>query len=358
VGVVTHRVSIVSFFIFTVSISPDTLGLSCRDVYDVSNRAQKKVNLQLEGEDTEVDKTVIEQIGDPLVHIVRNAIDHGIGRPEERRAAGKPETGTVKIGARHQGGEVWITIQDDGKGLHRDKILAKGIKNGLVLGDGSDLTDSQVFSLIFEPGFSTAEKVTDISGRGVGMDVVKKNIEKLKGRVAVHSKPGEGTTFILHIPLTLAIIDGMLIRVGEACYTIPLLAIRETLRPVMEQITITPDGRENARVREDIIPVLRLHQLYKIKPEFQNLDEGLLVIVESDREQVALFVDELLGQNQTVIKGLSDYLGDARGISGCTILGDGRVSLILDIGGLIRIQNEIEEIEHNRRYKKRSNKNR
>jgi two-component system chemotaxis sensor kinase CheA len=311
-----------------------------RLVYDVSRKAGKKVDLKLEGEETEVDKTVIEQIGDPLVHIVRNAIDHGLETPDERKKAGKPEAGSVRIEARHEGGEVWIVIQDDGRGLNREKILAKAIKNGILTEDAiPEMRDEAIYKLIFEPGFSTAEKVTDISGRGVGMDVVKKNIEKLKGRVEVRSNPGQGSTFILHIPLTLAIIDGMLIRVGDARYTIPLLTIRETLRPKREQITITPDGRETARVREEMIPVLRLHDIFKKKSQSERLEDGLLIIVEFDRQFVALFVDELLGQHQTVIKGLSDYLGEARGVSGCTILGDGEVSLILDIGGLIEMTN-------------------
>ena len=312
-----------------------------RLVYDVSKKAGKKVDLQLDGEDTEVDKTVIEQIGDPLVHIVRNAIDHGLGTPEQRKAAGKAEAGIVHIEARHEGGEVWIIIRDDGRGLDRDKITKKAISNGLITEDMAvEMSDEAVYSLIFEPGFSTAEKVTDISGRGVGMDVVKKNIEKLKGRVEVRSKLGEGSTFIMHIPLTLAIIDGMLIRVGNARYTVPLLSIRETLRPKKKQITLTPDGHATARVRDEMIPVLRLHKIFDKEPEFQNLEDGLLIIVECDREYVALFVDELLGQHQTVIKGLSDYLGQARGVSGCTILGDGEVSLILDISGLIDMANK------------------
>ena len=342
-----HHLNRVSADLQDVAMSVRMVPLSAtfrkmtRLVYDVSKKAGKKVELQLEGEDTEVDKTVIEQIGDPLVHIVRNAIDHGIGTPSERIAVGKPESGTVHIEARHEGGEVWIIIKDDGKGLNRQKILKKAVQNGLVAEEQVDeMKEEDVFKLIFEPGFSTAEKVTDISGRGVGMDVVKKNIEKLKGRVEVRSKEGQGTTFILHIPLTLAIIDGMLIRVGDARYTIPLLSIRETLRPALSQITVTPDGREIVRVREEMIPILRLHTMFNQSTACTKLDQGLLIIVECDREYVALFVDELLGQHQTVIKGLSDYLGSARGVSGCTILGDGQVSLILNVGGLIKIRNE------------------
>lgn len=342
-----HHLNRVSADLQDVAMSVRMVPLSAtfrkmtRLVYDVSKKAGKKVELQLDGEDTEVDKTVIEQIGDPLVHIVRNSIDHGIGNPEERRAAGKPDSGVVHIEARHEGGEVWIIIKDDGKGLNRERILKKAVSNGLVQEEqAADMKDEEVFKLVFEPGFSTAEKVTDISGRGVGMDVVKKNIEKLKGRVEVRSKAGEGTTFILHIPLTLAIIDGMLIRAGDARYTIPLLSIRETLRPTRSQITVTPAGQEIVRVREEMIPVLRLHKIFNTKADCTCLEQGLLIIVECDQDCVALFVDELLGQHQTVIKGLSDYLGSARGVSGCTILGDGQVSLILNIGGLIDIRND------------------
>lgn len=311
-----------------------------RLVHDLSNKAHKKLRLNIVGEETEVDKTVIEQIGDPLVHIVRNSCDHGIEPPEERVAAGKPETGTVTVEGRHEGGEVWIIVKDDGRGLRREKILAKGIERGLVQGDGRDLPDERVFRLIFEPGFSTADSITDISGRGVGMDVVKKNIEKLNGRVDVRSTPGHGTTIILRIPLTLAIIDGMLVRVGNTKYTIPVLSIRESLRPDRKRITITPDRREVLRLRDELIPVVRIHEVFNKSCESTNLEEGILVIAEDAGASVALFVDEIVGQQQTVIKGLSEYIGKARGCSGCTILGDGSVSLILDIGTLVSMADE------------------
>ncbi len=311
-----------------------------RLVHDLSNKAHKKLRLNIVGEETEVDKTVIEQIGDPLVHIVRNSCDHGIEPPAERVAAGKPETGTITVEGRHEGGEVWILIHDDGRGLRRDKILAKGIERGLIQGDGRDLSDERIFRLIFEPGFSTADKITDISGRGVGMDVVKKNIEKLNGRVDIRSTPGTGTTIILRIPLTLAIIDGMLVRVGKTKYTIPVLSIRESLRPERKRITITPDRREVLRLREELIPVVRLHEVFGKACDSSNLEEGILVIVEDAGASVALFVDEIVGQQQTVIKGLSEYIGKARGCSGCTILGDGSVSLILDIGTLVAMAEE------------------
>lgn len=306
-----------------------------RVVHDLARKEKKKVKLIIHGEETEVDKTMTEQIADPLLHMVRNAVDHGLESPEERIALGKPETGKVMVEARYEGGEVWIIVSDDGRGLSREKILAAAIERGLFKGDATNLSDEEVYSFIFEPGFSTNKTVSEISGRGVGMDVVKKNIEKLKGRISVRSKPGLGSSIYLQIPLTLAIIDGMLVRVGEARYTIPLLSIRESIRPLKSTITQTPDGQELVRIREELIPVIRLHKLHGKTPDFFNLDEGILVIVEDQGRKAALFIDEILGQQQTVIKGLSRYLASVKGISGCTILGDGAVSLILDIGGLV-----------------------
>jgi len=307
-----------------------------RLVHDLSSKVGKQVKLELLGEETEVDKSVIELLSDPLVHILRNSLDHGIETPQERAAAGKPAVGTVSIEAKHEGGEVVITISDDGRGLDRGKILAKALERGLVR-DPNGLRDRDILNLIFEPGFSTAEKVTDVSGRGVGMDVVKKNIEKLKGRIELRNKLGVGLAVVLRLPLTLAIINGMLVRVGPARYMLPMLCIRESFRPELEQITITPDGQELVRVRNELIPVLRLHRVYGTKPDHEKLEEGILIVVEGADGVLALFADEILDQQQTVIKGLAAYLaraGHARGISGCTILGDGEVSLILDVRGL------------------------
>ncbi len=306
-----------------------------RLVHDTALKAGKKVDLKLIGEDTEVDKTVIEQISDPLVHIVRNAIDHGLEDAAGREAAGKSEHGTVTIGARHESGEVWITVSDDGGGLPRDVILAKAASKGLIEGDVSDMRDEEVFKLIFEPGFSTAAQVTEISGRGVGMDVVKKNIEKINGKVDIKSTLGKGSSFIMRIPLTMAIIEGMLVRVGRSTYNIPLLSIREAFRPDPERITITPDGVEMVKLREELLPVVRLHQLYKLRSDYEDLSEGIVVIVENDGTTAALFVDEILGQQQTVVKGLSSYVGQPHGVSGCTILGDGSISLILDVATIL-----------------------
>ena len=306
-----------------------------RLVHDISVKAGKKVDLQLIGEDTEMDKTVIETITDPLVHLLRNSLDHGLEPPDERLAAGKDEKGIVKLSARHEEGEVWVTIEDNGRGLNKEKILEKAISKGLIEGDGSDMTDKQINNLIFAPGFSTAAAITDISGRGVGMDVVKKNLEKIKGKIDVYSTPGQGSKIVLRIPLTLAIIDGMIVRVGTATCIVPTLSMLEAFRPVMDQITITPDGDELARVRDNFLPIVRLHDILGKKPDSHDLANGILIVLESQETRFCLFIDEILGQQQTVIKGLSDFIGNVPGVSGCTILGDGGVCLILDVGTLV-----------------------
>lgn len=306
-----------------------------RLVRDLSHKANKKVDLQIVGEETEVDKTIIEQISDPLVHIIRNAVDHGIESPEERRAAGKPETGRITIEAKHSVGEVWIVVDDDGRGLNREKILRKGIEKGLIKSEDRELKDEEVWRLIFEPGFSTAEQVSNVSGRGVGMDVVKRNIEKLRGRVDVRSRLGAGTMFVIRIPLTLAIIEGMVVRVGRNRYTIPIGSIKESFQPKAEQITCTPDSLEIVSIRGELLPVIRLHELYRVEPNYRMLTDGILIMVENEQQKYCLFVDELIGQQQVVIKGLASYLGHVKSISGCAILGDGDISMILDIADLI-----------------------
>lgn len=303
-----------------------------RLVHDLATKSGKKIKLNLIGEDTEVDKTVIEQIADPLVHIVRNSCDHGVELPDERIKAGKSDTGTVNLEGRHEGGEVWILITDDGRGLNKDKIAAKAVERGLVGPEIRDWPDEKIFRLVFEPGFSTADKVTDISGRGVGMDVVKRNIEKLNGRIDIQSKLGKGSTFTLRIPLTLAIVDAMLVRVGSGKYMIPTLAIRESLVPLENQVTVTPDGREILRIREEMIPIIRLYDVFGQEPGSERLKDGVLMVGEDSGRSFAFFVDEIIGQQQTVIKGLPDYIGKTNGFSGCTILGDGTVSLIIDVG--------------------------
>ncbi len=306
-----------------------------RLVHDISVKAGKKVELELVGEETEIDKTVIETITDPLVHLLRNSLDHGLETPDERIAAGKTEKGTIRLQARHEEGEVWVTVEDDGRGLNKEKILEKAINKGLIEGDGSDLSDKYIYNLIFMPGFSTAAQVTDISGRGVGMDVVKRNLEKIKGKIDVSSTPGQGSRIDLRIPLTLAIIDGMLVRVGTTTCIVPTLSILEAFRPTMEQMTITPEGDELARVRENFFPIIRLHEILEKEPGSKELPDGILIVLEYQDTRFCLFVDEIVGQQQTVIKGLSEFIGNVAGVSGCTILGDGGVSLILDVGSLV-----------------------
>ena len=306
-----------------------------RLVRDVSRKQGKQVDLLIAGEETEVDKKVAEIIADPLVHLMRNALDHGLETVEDRRASGKGDTGSISLEARHQGGEIWISIQDDGRGIDPARILKKARERGLPDAHRNDLSDQQIFNFIFEPGFSTADKLSDISGRGIGMDVVKRNIEQVKGRIDVASQLGTGTTFTLRIPLTLAIIEGMLVRVGDSCFTIPLLQIKESVVVTGQEIVNLSDGQEVARIRDQLIPVVRLHQFYNLTPESTELSDGILVVVEDNGMTVSLFVDELIGQRQTVVKGLSGYLGDLPGLSGCTVLGDGRISLIIDVTNLI-----------------------
>ncbi len=305
-----------------------------RLVHDVSRKEGKSVKLDIRGEETEVDKTVAELIGDPLVHIIRNSVDHGIESQKERQEAGKSPEGNIILSAKHESGEIWITIKDDGAGLNKDRILKKAIECGLINGDGSDMADEDIYKLIFNPGFSTAEKVTDVSGRGVGMDVVKRNIEeKLKGSIDIKSEYGKGCTLTIRLPLTLAIIEGMLLRVGKARYTIPMLSIQESIRIHAKNITVTTDGQEIVKLRDELYPVIRLHKIQNIKPDYDKLSDGILIVVATGKKRACLFVDEILGQYQTVIKGISPYIsdiGDLKKISGCTILGNGDVSLILD----------------------------
>ncbi|WP_051296474.1 chemotaxis protein CheW [Anaeroarcus burkinensis] len=311
-----------------------------RLVRDVSVKSGKKVDLTIVGDETEVDKTVMEQIGDPLMHIIRNALDHGIENPEERLAAGKEETGHVLLEAKHAAGEVWIIVRDDGRGLNREKILNKARQNDIYSGSGEELKDEEIWKFIFEPGFSTAEKVTAISGRGVGMDVVKRNIERIRGRVDIKSVWGQGTIFLLRIPLTLAIIEGMIVKVGRSRYTVPIVSIRESFRPKPSQITVTPDGGEIVNVRGELLPVVRLHEFYRVRTDVKQLEKGIVVIVESEGKRCCLLVDELLGQQQIVIKGMPEYLGSVRGAAGLAVLGDGGASIILDIGSLLMAVDE------------------
>ncbi len=306
-----------------------------RIVHDVAHKTNKKAKLILKGEETEVDRTVVEKISDPLVHAVRNSIDHGLETAEDRIKAGKDESGTVTIEARHESGEVWILVHDDGRGLNRERILRKAKEKGLVSEErAAVITDQEICDLVFEPGFSTADKLTDVSGRGVGMDVVRRNIEELNGRVTIDSTEGKGTTLRIQLPLTLAVIDGMLVRVGKAKYTIPLLTIQESLRPSAEMLTKGPDGQNFVSIRNELVPIIRLNNVFNIKSDCTELTEGACVVVNGRDKSLALYVDEILGQQQTVIKAMPRQLMHGKTVSGCTILGNGDISLIVDVGGI------------------------
>ena len=309
-----------------------------RMVRDLATRTNKQVELQMHGENTELDKTVMEQVGDPLVHLVRNALDHGIESPEDRVANGKSEQGTVKLDAYHQGGNIVIEVSDDGAGINRDKILSKAIERGLVGEDaGTFMSDGDVFDLIFEPGFSTAVEVSDISGRGVGMDVVKRNIKSLGGRIQVESALGKGSVFRIHLPLTLAILDGQLVKVGQETYVIPLISIVESLQVKDELVNRVSGGMVLYRLREDNVPIIKLHKHFNLDGGCDELNNALLVVVEAEGTKIGLLVDDLLAQQQVVIKSLQDNYRQVEGISGATILGDGSVAMILDVAGLIEM---------------------
>jgi two-component system, chemotaxis family, sensor kinase CheA len=307
-----------------------------RLVHDTSKSLNKKVELELLGEQTELDKTVMERIGDPLVHLVRNSLDHGIESPEARVAAGKDEMGKITLNAFHQGGNIVIQIIDDGGGLNKERILSKAIENGLVKAS-DNLSDDQIHDLIFKAGFSTAAEITDISGRGVGMDVVRRNIQELNGSVEVESKAGEGSTFTIRLPLTLAILDGQLIRVGSDVFIFPLVSIVESIQTYDQMIHRVSSGCEVLRLRDEYVPIVRLWDIFNIKPDSEKLEDGLLVVVEADNMKVAILVDDLLAQQQVVIKSLQENYRSVDGVSGATILGDGTVSLILDISGLVKL---------------------
>jgi len=307
-----------------------------RLVRDLAGKNGKKMQLVISGEETELDKTVIESIGDPLTHLIRNSADHGLESPVDRLAAGKPEQGTIRLNAFHEGGNICITVADDGWGLNRDKILAKAVKQGLIQ-EGEQLPDDQTWALIFQPGFSTADKVTDVSGRGVGMDVVKRNIEALGGTVSIKTALGKGTTFTLKLPLTLAIIEGMTVRVGKELYIVPLVSIVESIQPKAAALQTIAGKAELMSIRGACHSVLRLHQIFNIQPEYTDMTKGILVILETEGERVAVMVDELVGQQQVVIKSLDKNFRKVEGVAGATILGDGTVGLILDVRGLLEL---------------------
>jgi two-component system, chemotaxis family, sensor kinase CheA len=300
-----------------------------RLVRDLNAGTGKDVDLVILGEDTEMDRTMVEELADPLMHMIRNSVDHGIESPEKRFATGKPAKGTVRLSAFHQGGSIVIEIADDGAGLNTQRILEKAVERGIV-DSGATLSDSDIHDLIFAPGFSTAEKITGISGRGVGMDVVKQNIAKMRGKIEIDSAPGTGTTFRIFLPLTLAIIDGLIARVGEERYIFPTLSVCESFRPTPDMVTRVQGKGEVVKVRDRLRPILRLYSHFNIVPRTTDPCQGLLIVVESANQRRCIMVDELIGKQEVVIKSLDERFKSNKCVAGAAILGDGRVGLILD----------------------------
>ncbi len=307
-----------------------------RVVRDLASELGKKIRLEMSGTETELDKNVIEQIADPLKHLIRNSADHGLEGPQARLAAGKPEQGTIWLKAYQQEGKIIIEVADDGAGINRERVLNKAIERGWATAE-SQLSDSEVFAFMFQPGFSTAEKISEVSGRGVGLDVVRQNIESLRGSVEVESKAGAGTVFRIKLPLTLAIIDGMTVSVGEEVITIPLLSIVESLRPTKDDVMVVENKGELVGVRGEYLPLVRLYQVFGLPTKRTEPTDALVVIIESVGKRFGMQVDDILGEQQAVIKSLELNYQKVEGITGATILGDGRVSLILDIHGLEKL---------------------
>jgi len=305
---------------------------------DLSAKQRKKIQFVTSGEDTELDRGVVEELNDPLLHMIRNSADHGIETPEKRVAAGKPPVGTLQLRAFHQGGNIIVEISDDGAGLNRERILKKAIERGLIPA-GATPTDEEIFNFIFAAGFSTAEKITDVSGRGVGLDVVRRNIERLRGHVSISSEPGKGTRFTLALPLTLAIIDGLIVKVGEERFIIPTLSVRESLRLQPGMISRVQNRAEIVNVRGRHVPLVRLHELFGIPSKWAACNEGIVVVVQSGNDSRCLLVDALLHKQEVVIKNLNDMMVHKnRSLAGATILGDGRVGLILDVNALVHLE--------------------
>lgn len=312
-----------------------------RIVRDMRKKLNRDVDFVIEGEDTEVDKSIVDNLQDPLMHLVRNSMDHGIGEedPEVRASLGKPAKGTIKLSAQNSSGEVIITVSDDGAGIDPERIMAKAKKMGLLTKPESEYTDREAQNMILLPGFSTNEVVTEFSGRGVGMDVVKSNIEKCGGQIIVDSKKGQGTNFIIKIPLTMAIIDGMEITVGDLVFTVPISTIRESFKVEPGQLLNDTGGKEMIMIRGVVYPILRLHEKFMIDTEVTNLEDGILLLVETDNKSMCIFADKLIGEQQVVVKPFPKYLAryniKGEGLSGCTIMGDGSISLIIDTNTLI-----------------------
>ena len=314
-----------------------TFQKMARLVRDLSRKSGKAVDLVVSGEETELDRRVVEDINDPLMHMVRNSLDHGIEPADVREARGKKATARLSLSAYHQGGHVVIDIADDGNGLNAERILAKAVAQGLV-DRHANLSPAEIHYLIFRPGFSTAEKITEISGRGVGMDVVRRNIEALRGRIEIDTTPGQGTKFTIRLPLTLAIVDGLVLGVGAQRFVLPTFAICESLRPLPEQVHEVQGQPRMVRVRDTLMPLVRLADLFGIPDAVQDASAGTLVVIEDAERRVALQVDQLLGKQEVVIKSLGAALKKVPGVAGGAILGDGRVGLILDAHGLLELK--------------------
>jgi two-component system chemotaxis sensor kinase CheA len=313
-----------------------TFQKMARLVRDLSKKSGKEIHFVTEGEDTEIDKSVVENIGDPLIHMIRNSVDHGLESPEERIAKGKNPFGTILLKAYHKAGSVYIEIKDDGKGLDKELIFNKAVQKGLCKADDT-LSEAEIFHFIFLPGFSTAKTVTDISGRGVGMDVVKRNIESLRGSVEIASEKDKGTLFTIRLPLTLAIIDGMIVRVDQSTYIVPTLSIIETIATSIEQFVNVLNKGELIKIRDSLIPVIHVSKIFGNQSHtFGGKSKIALIVEDMMRRRTGLVVDEIIGQQQVVIKNLGNGLGDIPGISGGAIMSDGTVSLIIDVSGIVK----------------------
>lgn len=310
-----------------------------RLVRDMSKKVGKEVDLVIIGEETEIDKSINDNLSDPLMHMIRNSMDHGVETAQERIAAGKSPKATITLEARNTGGDIMVIISDDGRGLNRAKLLEKAYARGLITKPESEVSDKEAYNLIFAPGFSTKEQVTEFSGRGVGMDVVRKNIDSIGGSLAIESTPGEGMSTIIRIPLTLAIVDGMRVQVGDSAFILPVLSIRQSFKPKEGEVFTDPSGNEMIMVRGECYRILRLHERFGIDNAVTKLEDGILIMIESEEDAVCLFVDSLVGEQQAVVKPIPSYIirnvGRLHGMSGCTVLGDGSISLILDVNGLI-----------------------
>jgi len=309
-----------------------------RTIFDMSRKLGKDIEFEMIGDATEVDKNIIENISDPLMHLVRNSVDHGIETNEERTASGKTEKGKIILEAKNEGGKVWISVKDNGKGLNRKKLFKKAWENGILPDNRmeSDYTDKEIFQFITYPGFSTKEAVTEFSGRGVGMDVVVKNIQKIGGALDIESVEGQGTTMTMKIPLTMAIIDGIVMRNGNTKFVMETSAIKQFIRVTEDKLINEPNGEEYIMIRDECYPILRLSQKYDLEDAVTNIDEGVMLVLEYEGNKLCVLIDELIGTQEIVVKPIPSYVKKIHGISGCTQLGDGSIALILDVSGLMQ----------------------